>query len=567
MQRSSLLASSLLLLSFSITACTDEPAQPGVPGAPLLTAPAQVDLGAGDCGGAATGTFVLGNDGDAPLEFTLESIDPRVSVVPAGGSIPAGETQLVEVQADVPEGARAGEVLATSIVARTAGPDATTIAVAFAARGAMIELEPATIGIGEQPIGQRAARDLTVRNTGNATAYVTIASPGGEFGGGLALTELGAGSEHTSRMTYLPRDLGADTARAGIVLEGPICGARPLAIELSGEGVAGQGVLVQGGPVEFGTVTCDGADEVRTLTLVNPTELAAPFTAQMWDTDLDDVNFEVRPMQGTVPAHGQVEVTVRRRDAHGYSGPREYHSAVRIVTSLGGEQIHDVAVHEVLESAALLVTGETDFGWLPANTNASMPVTITNTGNRPARLTASTQTDLFVTVPAWLEPGATAVGWINYSQPTPVTFDGDVVFSAFGSCQRPVERAYTAGRGAYAVVQPVNAITTCGAPPATAARLWVGNPGTEPLQIRCRAAGPSPLAVTFAQAVLTVPVHGHAAFDLTMAAGDGAPGTVEAEVECLANDGARGTWQLQSTTVTRTVVAPDEHCDDVVIQL
>jgi hypothetical protein len=268
----------------------------------------------------------------------------------------------------------------------------------------------------------------------------------------------------------------------------------------------------------------------------------------------------VRPMQGTIPARGSVELTVKRRDAHGPSGPREYHSAVRIVTSHAGqEEIRDVSVHEKLESAALLITGETDFGWLPANTTEWMMVNILNTGNAPARLTASTETDLVVVLPELLEAGASVTGWVKYAQAAPVTFEGGVTFSAFGSCQRPIEKTYTAGRGAYASVSPVQSFGACGVVP-TEARMWVSNPGTEPLQIRCRpVAGPSPLAVSFAQASITVPAGQHGSFTVAMV-GDGAPGTLEAAVECLANDGPRGTLQELETTVTRTVLdySPEE---------
>lgn len=552
-------STSLALTAFALAACTDP--QPDDAGAPVLTAPARVDLGAGDCGGAATGTFVIANDGDAPLAYTIDSVDPRVVTVPAGGTIPAGETQLVEVQADVPEAAAAGEAITAALLARPTGGPARMIEVAFAARGAMFAIAPATIGIGDQPIGQRASRDVTIRNIGNAAAVIAIASPGGEFGGGLAPTVMGADAEHTTHLTYLPRDLGADLARAAITFDGAVCGARPAAIELSGQGVAGQGILIQGGPVEFGTVTCDGQEVERTLTLVNPTDLPATFTAQMWDTDLDDVNFEVRPAQGAIAARGSVQVSVRRRDAHGPSGPREIDSAVRIVTTLAGHQdVRDVAVHEILSSAELRIVGDTDFGWLPANTVASAPVEITNVGNAPARITVAAPGALTAVVPQWLDPGATGIGWVTYRQAAPAPYTGVLAVSAIGSCQRPVERTYTAGRGAYASVAPVEAFGACGTVP-TSARLHVSNPGTAPLEIRCRPAGASPLALGFAQASLSVAAGGRAAFDLTMAAGDGAPGTVVAEVMCVANDGPAGGWQQQSTTVTRTVLPADQGCD------
>lgn len=547
-----LASTAALLASLSAAACTTD----DVEGAPIVTLPTALDLGVGDCGGFATQTFALTNDGDGEFEFSLTSLDPRIAVVPATGTIAPGEARTITVTAAVSTEVAAGERLTAALIARTNAGAPATITVSFAARGAMIELDAPSIGFGEQPVGVRASRGFTVRNRGNVAANVRIASLAGELSVGFAEGTLAAGAARTGEVAYLPDGLGADSAAAAIEIDGAVCGLRPGALVVGGQGVTGEGLLVQGGPVEFGTVTCDGRDATRTLTLVNPTELAGSFRAQMWDADFDDLNFEVTPAQGTVPARGSIEVTVRRRDAAGPGFPRELSSAVRVITALGGvEAIHDVPVHEVLRTAELVVNGDTDLGWVPRNTTVSVPVTITNRGTAAAPLAISTDAPMTTTMPTWIEAGASVTGWVMYT-PTTTRYTGALRVHAVGSCQPPVARTYSAGHGAFAVVQPLD-VTTIPSVPVTSAALWISNPGDQSLEIRCRPNAPSPLALVFAQTTLDVPAGTSRSFDLTMAAGDGTLGTESAEVLCVAREGLAREFVAHDVIVTRTVIASD----------
>lgn len=525
-------------------------------GAPTIEVPAALDLGAGDCGGVASSTFELRNDGAAPLTFELSSVDARVALSPAGGTVLPGDALTVAVTADVPAEVRAGDAFTATVVARSNAGEPRSIALAFTARGAMLAVEPSSISIGEQPVGAIAAPGFTVRNHGNAAATVAMTAPGGDFAGSLSASTLAPGAVRTGEMTYLPRELGADVGAAAFVVTGAVCGARPDVLRLAGTGVAGDGLLVQGGPIDFGTVTCNGDDATRTLTIVNPTAVAGRFTAEMWDGDLDELNFEVSPRGGSVPAHGKVEITVRRRDAQGPGSPRTFESNLRITTTLGATTIHDVAIHEVLQTAELRLVGETDFGYVPANSSVSVPVTLVNQGTAAARVSLGGSPQLAAALPTWIAAGSSAVGWVTYTNTAPTPFEGKLTALAVGSCQRPIEVAYRAGHGAYTVLHPAD---VCDATAVTATKLWVSNPGDAPLQIRCAPSVPSPLALGFAQQTLTVPARGSAAFDVQMAVGDATPGTVVAEVECVANEG-RNRISRYDTTVTRTIVAAGESC-------
>lgn len=548
-----LASAAALLASLSATACTtDDDAVV----APIASLPAALELGLGDCGGQVAQTFELANDGDADLSFSLVSPDAMIAIVPSTGTIAPGEARTITVTAAVPASIAAGERVTATLVARTNAGAPSTIAVSFTARGAMIELDAPSVGFGQQPIGVRATRGFTVRNRGNAAATVRVGALTDELSLAFAEGALAPGAVRPGEVSYLPRGLGADLASAAIELEGAVCGARPAALAVSGEGVAGDGLLVQGGPIEFGTVTCDGRDATRTFTVVNPTDLPGSFTAQMWDVDLDDLNFEVEPRHGTVPARGSIDVTVRRRDATGVAIPRELSSAVRVTTSLAGlEAIHDLPVHEVMRTAELVVTGDTDLGWVPASASVTVAVTVTNRGTAPAPIAITADAPMTTALPAWLDAGASATGWVTYSPSTP-RYTGKLSVHAVGSCQPPVERTYSAGHGAFAVVHELDLVTTP-AHPITSADLYVSNPGDQPLEIRCRPLSPSSLALAFAETTLAVAPGTAGSFAVTMAPGDGSLGTETADVLCVAREGLAREYVAHELVVTRTVVAPD----------
>lgn len=546
------LASAALSSLLASSACTDDLAPAGTP---RMIVPASLDLGAGDCGATATATFDVGNDGDDDLAFELASLDAGVTVVPASGTVAPGARVRVTVTAAVPATFAAGTALTATLRARGSDGVEARIPVAFATRGAQIVIDPPIIGLGEQPVGVRATRPFNVRNLGNASASVRITGAGDELAVGFDGGELWPGGARAGEVSYLPRSIGADSAVAGVEITGAVCGGRPPALQLSGQGVPGEGILVQGGPIDFGTVTCNRDDAERTITLVNPTDLAGSFTARMWDTDFDDLNFAVSPAQGTIPARGSVTVTVRRLDTDGIAMPRQLASTLRVITSLGADAIHDVPVREVVRTAQLVVDGDTDFGWVPGHSNVALAMTITNRGTAPARVVVSADAPMQPEVSGWLAPGESTVGWVRYA-PTSPTFDGALKVTSPDACQFPIVRRYSAGHGGFAIMQPLS-ITTTPAWPVTSASLRVSNPGDRAVEIACRPVGPNPLALVLATSTITVPARSAGAFALTMAAGDGSLGTVSSALSCIAAEGVGPELVAHEVTVSRTVIDGD----------
>lgn len=441
----SLLRSPILaaLAALTLTACVDTARDPD--GASVLV-PSEVALGAGDCGGAAAGTLDLVNDGATDLHVALDSLDPRLAVAPARAVIAPGETLAVQVTAAVPLHAAAGEVFTAPVRVVTDADDgkAYLVPVSFEARGATIAIDPPSIGFGDVPVGLQGARPFTVRNTGNAPAKVAIRGGGhGELAIDLPVTELAPGASISGEATYLPLDAGDDVRSAAVTVSGATCGATPWEVVASGAGVIGGELLVQGGPVDFGDVTCDGAVPLRTLTLVNPTGAAAPFTASIVHTD-GGANFTVSPDGGVVPASGSLVLSVKRRDVVAPAAAGERSALVRIETPFAATPVREIAVHQTLVAPQLRLSTATDFGAVTIGRTASLPVSLTNTGNQAARVTIeSSHRDFHADLPTWLEPGATVDGHVHFTPSTRDPAAAKITLTADAACTPPTVTIYT----------------------------------------------------------------------------------------------------------------------------
>src|SRR5512140_1899275 len=248
------------------------------PDGPITEFPARLDLGTGDCGSSVSTTFELANHGRAALTYSLLSSDPRIVVSPTTGTVAPAATISVQITAMVPETISAGTTLTAQIMAITnmPGSGARAIPVAFRSHGAQIIFDRMAIGFGQRPIGFTNNQSFTVSNVGDAPATVTIDAPSGEFSrrfGDAGAVMIAPGASVTGEVSYLPVDLGVDSAAASVTVTGARCGLLSPRLTLGGNGVAGTGVMVQGGPIEFGDVGCGIAPATQRVHLVNPSAL------------------------------------------------------------------------------------------------------------------------------------------------------------------------------------------------------------------------------------------------------------------------------------------------------
>jgi hypothetical protein len=478
----------------------------------------------------------------------------------------------------VPAWIAARTTLAAQIVAITniGGSGVQAIPVTFRSRGAQIVFDRTVIGFGPRPIGLASSQAFRVSNIGDVAATVAIAMPGGEFSrrfGDAGAVTVFAGASVTGDVGYLPVDLGADTALAGVTVTGARCGLVSDRLTLSGTGVAGTDVMVQGGPLDFGDVGCGVAPAARQIHLVNPSALDAQFTASLLATVAGDERlYHVVPAEGTVPAGGAIDLVVSAEAIRRPASPRTYAATLRVTTTLGGVRVsHDLAVRQTLRAAELLASRSlVDFGVFPAGSLAQfLQLTISNIGNAAATLRVTPVNAPFgLAAPTTIASNGTGTMFVRYI-PTSSPSTQQVVVEALDACTAPLAIELRGGTGPFAVVEPATATATCPPPASMSTELRISNLGNQSLGITCHEHGTSGLALQFPPPVafdfdsgrpisLIVPPYGGAAvLPVTMSPGPIQAGSVTAFVECVDNEPIN---KIHMTTITRTLVEDGEPC-------
>lgn len=431
-------AAAALGTASTLGACTGAEDDPDLP---RVTVSQRVLLGDGDCGDVASGTLMLTNHGDHDARFALRSPDLHLLLAPARGTIAPGETIAIAVTALVPRDARPGQTLSAPVAVAIDDDHVSTVPVSFEARGAAIELDPPLLGIGQVPVGERIVRGFTVRNTGNAPASVAIRNAGDEIDVQWKARKLAPGDAVDGEVRYLPVDLGLDQRAADVTVAGATCGPPPGKLVIAGEGVPGAGLLVQGGPVDFGAVRCDEPTDARRITLVNRADLAVTWAATFLPDGGTERPFTVTPDRGAVPANGSAVIEIARRDgAATWPGARE--AVLRVGSWAGAEIRHDLTVRETILGAALRVETTSDFGAVPVGEIATQPLTIVNAGNVGTPLEIAAAGYFTVEVPGWIDAGGKITGEVRFAPKTPGWHGETLTVTATGACAPPVIVTY-----------------------------------------------------------------------------------------------------------------------------
>lgn len=192
---------------------------------PLIVLPARIQLGEIDCGSSASAGFEITNRTTAALTFTLTTSDSHVVVSREAVTVAPGAAVPIEVTAAVPAAIDAATRLDGSLfVITSAGTWSQLIPVEYRSHGVEIRFDHTTITFGDTEAGTVGGHGFRVINTGSVPATITIAEPGGEFGrrfGDSGTVTLDPEQAATGEFSYLPVDVGTDTASAGVTVTGP----------------------------------------------------------------------------------------------------------------------------------------------------------------------------------------------------------------------------------------------------------------------------------------------------------------------------------------------------------
>lgn len=359
----------------------------GIDAAPEITVlPTAHSFGAVLVGASAIREVTISNVGDASLDITGISLSGSGDFSRsgfAGGAIPAGANEVVEIMFDP---ADVGTENATLEVTSD-DPDEPSIFVSLSGEGvdtaAEIEVTPGSIDFGMVAVGSSVALPISVSNTGDADLMVSEVTKSGSgritisgFSGGA----IAPGASEDVIVTFLPTVATAKAATVRVLSND--LDESVVAIAVSGQGVVGLGPDLDVAPttLDFGTVTLGSAPTQQvTLTNAGDTDLQVTGLATTGDG-----TFTLGGFSGGLIAPGNsemVSVTFAPDAVSTDSGTLEVSStdpdeALVIVTFEGAGQSPNQPDVDVNPTTL-------DFGGVLVGVSNSIQVTVANNGSAP----------------------------------------------------------------------------------------------------------------------------------------------------------------------------------------
>jgi Abnormal spindle-like microcephaly-assoc'd, ASPM-SPD-2-Hydin len=287
-------------------------------------------------------------------------------------SIPAG--QSVQVQIDVTPQA-AGPVTGTLSVSGDASNAPLTVSLSGMAAVAGVAVSPASLNFGNVNVGQNSTQNVTLTNTGNASAVVSAATVSGPGFGPSGLTvpaTIGAGQSVSFSVEYAPTTAGAASGSIAITSS---ASATPVAIALTGTGTQAQ-LAATPASASFGSVTT-GNTNTQSIQLMNAGNAALSFS----QVTVSGAGFSVTGLStsSTIPAGGSISFNAVFTPASAASTTGSIMlstngSPAQLTIPLSGA---GTTATKVLSLSATNVA----FGTVALGSDHTQNVTVTNTGN------------------------------------------------------------------------------------------------------------------------------------------------------------------------------------------
>jgi hypothetical protein len=471
----------------------------GTPAATLPTG--TIDLGPVDCGAKPTPqTASLTNTG--PVSVTWSATVDSIFAIEgaASGTVAPGATGSLAVgAAAVPTSSAPGTAITGTLTVTTNVPGFTTvkIPVTLTPQGGTLVLTPPLVGIGSAQIGTTAGPlAFVLQNVGNAPVSVTLGTPtDSEFGvaytGAPSAAIIAAGGTLAGAgATFAPTTAGAKSATVAVQTTSALCGVSVSSIPLSGTGST-TAVGIGPNPLDFLAVECGTAAAAQGITIKNGYTFPITYTATLGKGAASP--YALSALTGSVPASGQtvLQVTPNAIPVPADLTVGAYDDTLTIATSAPGDTGTAVALKESAQGAILALTMANTACGVVSNTTATLPFTITNTGNEDAAVgvgTTGTGFGASLTAGSAKAGGGTDPGTASFTATTNTSVSGtlSVITSTALCAAAPTPLALTA-TGAVPVLTPPSgslAVSgTCNGGASTQVTLTLQNTGNAPLTL------------------------------------------------------------------------------------
>ena len=416
-----------------------------------------VDFGLSDCGGAvpAPKTITLTNTTGAALTYSA-TLSSTTSFTLAGatagvvsGSVAAGQAATLTIFATaVATSATAGVPISANLTFTTnaAAPyDSIVVPVTVTPRGANLTVEPGTTPNARWILAayNQAALPIpvTLRNTGNAPASVTVTQPTAtQFGltyqnspaTTLSVPAASGGTAGATALsgTFTPTYIGAIASTAGLAVSGAVCnGGTASATQVTFQGTGTGAGFVASASTLAPRVNCGATGAslpTATIAIGNFNDASLTYTATLGPSSA----FDLSSAGATLPAQGTTQITVSLKPSAvpltAIPGTTFDDTVTLTPPVLSGESPISIPITTTVQGAVLAFDTPPTFAGNSA-ANETHVIRLKNTGNLPASPTLTiggTDAALFNVV-ADLTPSAVAAG----SPLTPGQSDYTVRFS------------------------------------------------------------------------------------------------------------------------------------------
>ncbi len=352
-----------------------------------------VDFGSSTCGGAKASdkSFTLTNAGGQDVTITNVALGTKgyTASIAANAKIPknGGTLNVTLTPPAVPFPSPIPGNYADTITITTDIPNDPphVINVTVSAQGAILAFDttatPNFGSFGQRPINSTASQSFAIKNTGNAAALVTASTTGA----GFAVAPAGAvnvaasGGSAAFDATFHPTNTNPATGTLSIAATG-LCQPLPPAKSLSGQGTQA-GIAISDGSLAF-QANCGTTAQAKSFTITNTGNAPLNWTGKL-TAFVSPYTFS--PPSGTIPAGAVATVTVSPKPIPQFPtsiNPATYADFMTIKTDIPGDSDHYVFFSETPLGAVLSFSESSlAFGTLTANSSATLPLSITNSGN------------------------------------------------------------------------------------------------------------------------------------------------------------------------------------------
>ena len=465
---------------------TPDTAPPPDTGAPLGPPSASISatsltFGNVDCGGAAPGNQMLTiqNKGGGSVVWNalLDNTTFFDFVGTHGGTLGAGQSATITIKAlAMPSSANAGDIKQASLAITTDDKAAslTYIPVNATAQGATLTVTPATAGFGDVPLSTFAPNiPLAIKNTGNASATITLSQPGntdfsvalaGSIGGDAGAPEGGAGdggdagaadagaappatvtiaagaTSSAVLARFRPTSITPATTSSPLAVAGAVCGVSATSVAMTGRGANGV-VGVSPTSFDFGQVSCGATGAAQNVTLFNTG--TAPYNFSTAFTAGATTAYTVSPASGTVLANGQLQILVTPKRVPQTSAitPNLYGATLTVTTTSTGDSPHAITLGQTASGAILAFSAPSiNFG-NQAVSVASAPqnVSVLNTGNAAASIALTPGSSAYAApAPASVAGGGSLTRGITFTPPGYGAFPSTLALSTTDAICSPL---------------------------------------------------------------------------------------------------------------------------------